>query len=535
MPVNLADPRLQTALGRVNFYRQKVGVAPCTLNPALVQAAQAHADYFRQNAPLADPHGETAGKPGFTGADFFARTATAGYIKSDSTNENVTYLADPVAAVDSFMATINHRAPILDPTYPDIGFGMATTPDGKSPIFVIDFGLPSWKDTFQPAFVAWPPDGFTSFPTSSGREGPDPFAAFGAKFPIGNPITLQYRGGEITYDATKFALTDQNGQPVPIYPLPKLTMFATRQTAGFASQTPLRPDTTYTATLGYTVPGRSPQLRTWRFSTGPVLGGPNPLFDAAGLANADPNVQNLWQSADGPVAAHAVSRTWIYGPKAFDIRSEPYQEAPGGQRQVFYFDKTRMELTNPAGDRASQWFVSTGRLVYELVSGQMQLGNNTFQGRPPANVPVAGDPAPVNPSAPTYASFNGLASLNNDRRAANRTGQPVLESLNQAGQVALLGTAPTPVTYVYYDNTLGHNVPDVLMRWMNSLPNPWLFVTGLPLSEPYWARVKVGGKDTDVLMQIFERRAVTYTPANDPAWQVELGNVGQHYHVWRYA
>jgi hypothetical protein len=35
-------------------------------------------------------------------------------------------------------------------------------------------------------------------------------------------------------------------------------------------------------------------------------------------------------------------------------------------------------------------------------------------------------------------------------------------------------------------------------------------------------------------MQCFERRCLTYTPGNDPAWQVEAGNVGQHYYAWRY-
>ena len=535
MPPNLSDPRLQTALSRVNYYRQKAGVAPCTLNSALVSAAQAHADYFRQNAPLANPHGEEAGKPGFTGADWSARAGAAGYVKPDSTNENVTYIADPVAAIDAFMATINHRATILDPTYSDIGFGLATTPDGKTPIFVIDFGMPVWKDTFDPAWVIWPPDGSTSFPLQSSREGPDPFAAYPAQFPIGNPITVQYRGGDISYDGTKFSLTDAHGQPVPLYRLPKLTMWATRQSAGFASQTPLQPGMTYTATIGYGLPGHSPQLRTWRFSTGPALRDASPIFDGANLAQADPNVRNLWQAADGPVAAHAVSRTWIYGPKAFDIRLEPYQETPGGQRQVFYFDKTRMEITNPAGDRTSQWFVSTGRLVYELISGQVQLGNNTFQSRPAATVPVAGDPPAVNPTAPTYASFELVASLNNDRRVSSRIGQPVLESINRAGQVTPLTSSPAPASYRYYDTTLGHNVPDVLLNWMNALPYPWLFVVGLPLSEPYWSQVKLAGKDTDVLIQVFERRTLTYTPTNPAAWQVELGNVGQHYHLWRYS
>jgi hypothetical protein len=35
-------------------------------------------------------------------------------------------------------------------------------------------------------------------------------------------------------------------------------------------------------------------------------------------------------------------------------------------------------------------------------------------------------------------------------------------------------------------------------------------------------------------MQCFERRCLTYTPANPLAWRVEMGNVGLHYYAWRY-
>ena len=38
----------------------------------------------------------------------------------------------------------------------------------------------------------------------------------------------------------------------------------------------------------------------------------------------------------------------------------------------------------------------------------------------------------------------------------------------------------------------------------------------------------------DVLVQAFERRVLTFTPTNSPAFQVEMGNVGQHYYRWRY-
>jgi hypothetical protein len=37
-----------------------------------------------------------------------------------------------------------------------------------------------------------------------------------------------------------------------------------------------------------------------------------------------------------------------------------------------------------------------------------------------------------------------------------------------------------------------------------------------------------------VLVQLFERRALTYNPANPAVTQVEMGNVGRHYFNWRY-
>jgi hypothetical protein len=63
--------------------------------------------------------------------------------------------------------------------------------------------------------------------------------------------------------------------------------------------------------------------------------------------------------------------------------------------------------------------------------------------------------------------------------------------------------------------------------------NPY-FATGRPITEAYWATVRVGGVAKDVLIQCFERRCLTYTPDNAPEWRVEAGNVGRHYYAWRY-
>jgi hypothetical protein len=74
----------------------------------------------------------------------------------------------------------------------------------------------------------------------------------------------------------------------------------------------------------------------------------------------------------------------------------------------------------------------------------------------------------------------------------------------------------------------------------NVLENAALFpdayyATGYPITDAYWATVKVAGTPRAVLVQCFERRCLTYTPGNPAGFATEAGNVGQHYHAWRYA
>ena len=106
---------------------------------------------------------------------------------------------------------------------------------------------------------------------------------------------------------------------------------------------------------------------------------------------ADPAFQTQWQTGE------AVTPNF-WGPleTAKDGQQEPYKDASGGSRLVQYFDKGRMELTNGA--------VTNGLLATEIIKGQVQIGDNTFQPLAPPNIAIAGDAS--NP-APTYA---GLAS-----------------------------------------------------------------------------------------------------------------------------
>ena len=50
--------------------------------------------------------------------------------------------------------------------------------------------------------------------------------------------------------------------------------------------------------------------------------------------------------------------------------------------------------------------MTNGLLTVELVTGQLQVGNNQFVARYPAQIPLASDTDDAN--APTYASFGKL-------------------------------------------------------------------------------------------------------------------------------
>lgn len=243
---------------------------------------------------------------------------------------------------------------------------------------------------------------------------------------------------------------------------------------------------------------------------------------------------NVWQRSDAPIQQGSVSRSWLWGPLPFRTTVERYAQSPGGERLVEYYDKSRMEITQPAIDRQQRWFVTNGLLVKELVSGRLQVGDAEFEDRPPADAPIAGDPDAANP-APAYRAFAGVVSLNNDRRADPQVGADVTATIDQSGQVGDDPALARPETRISnYEANLGHNIPNVFWHYMTNLPDDWVFAFGYPISEPFWTSARVSGTTRPVLVQLFERRVLTYTPGNPAGFQVEMGNVGQHYHRWRY-
>ncbi len=284
---------------------------------------------------------------------------------------------------------------------------------------------------------------------------------------------------------------------------------------------------------------------------------PQPSVSAAPAAQVAPAANDsafdhVWERTDELVVSHNVARTWYWGVNPFARLNESFADAAGGSRLVQYYDKGRMEINDPNADRSNPYFVTNGRLVAEMVQGQVQVGLNQYQPLASPQQAIVGDGA-ANP-APTYLSLKAVANVgpgSNGTVAPRRIGQLANATLDQAGSVAsnnALANAHYAATRIAaYSPQTGHNIPAVFMNFLtqsgqvlnwrvlytDQIMN-WVATMGYPITEPYWVHTTIGGRATDVLVQVFERRILSYNPNNDPAWQVEMTNLGRHYYAWRY-
>ncbi len=258
----------------------------------------------------------------------------------------------------------------------------------------------------------------------------------------------------------------------------------------------------------------------------------------------DPAFAQQWDRLDAPVQnTESPSRGYTWGPPVAGSGRITAENYDGKPRTVEYFDKARMEINPEITDPANPWHVTTGLLVEEMVLGRSQTGDNSFTTTTPNPAAVAGDPD--NPLSPSYAAFKNLLAPLPDL-----TGQTVNRQLDPAGPVRTLFKPPENRPLKSFDAVTGHNIADVFETYFHQTgeiyngsypydqgqlftPGP-LYIFGHPITEPYWTKAVVAGKEQAVLVQLFERRTLTYTPANTPANRVEMGNVGQHYFAWRY-
>ena len=276
----------------------------------------------------------------------------------------------------------------------------------------------------------------------------------------------------------------------------------------------------------------------------PVPGGTPLPAGTPVIQTADPLFYQVWERVDRPVLEGKAGRSWTWGPAArTGGLQEPYAGVPGDQRLVQYFDKARMELNPAQGGKPA--FVTNGLLVVELLSGRIQVGTDQYTTQAPSTQVIGGDGAD-NPS-PSYAALGKVASLQGENQAAPAVGQPISATLSTTGAVGSDPALAPRAKVAQFIPQTGHNIPDVFWTFLNQQGlvyvngaysqetiYDWVFTMGYPITEAYWTKQAIGGKTVDVLVQAYQRQVLTYTPANAPVWQVQLGNVAQHYYLWRY-
>jgi hypothetical protein len=264
---------------------------------------------------------------------------------------------------------------------------------------------------------------------------------------------------------------------------------------------------------------------------------------AAGNGVTNSAFQRVWDRQDRAVAEGVTDRSWTWGPAAIsDTLREDFVDSADGKRTVQYFDKSRMEINDPTADPNATWYVTNGLLPIELMTGRLQLGFTRFEQRAPAKVSAIGDPDQF----PTYADLVHLYQSPGNVNPGD-LGKPATGFLNPDGSISGFNDYASDPATVLVRGENNHGVAKAFVDFMNQqglVSNGGqyargqvydsLFVFGLPVTGAYWVKAKVGGKEMPILFQVFERRVLTYNPANAPAFRVEMGNVGQHYRLWRY-
>lgn len=255
----------------------------------------------------------------------------------------------------------------------------------------------------------------------------------------------------------------------------------------------------------------------------------------------DPYIAELWQAIDGPVAENTVARAWTWGPNALAATVEYAADSPTGVRRMVYFDKGRMDILEEAEAADSDWYVTGALLVTQMISGRIPFAEGGVVTRPAPAIPVAGDLDQPNPL--TYGMLVPLASVFGVPLTGEvdvlfdvpepSIGMEVSALITPDGAVVADGMPNLGVRVAAYDDVTGHNIAAPFVDWAGRQPVHPVWLTGRPLTEPYWTETIVGGDPTLVLVQAFERRILTYTPSQAPGWRVESNNAGQHYRLWR--
>ena len=255
------------ALDKVNGFRKLAGLPPVVLDEQLSKACRAHARYLALN----HGHPATAGL-GAHDEDLSLPGASEEGRKAGKASDIAIGDYQPLDGFDSWMATLYHRVPILEPNLKTIGFSCARS-HRLGWVTVLEVGTGRQRGIPRPHPVFYPVPDQTGVPLH---------------FPIGgeepNPIP-EDKTGKAGYPVTAFfpeaaplksasgIVTDGAGKEVPIWfsapEAPANPKFAKNQgnTVCLIPREPLKPNTSYHVTLRGQLGGKG-WNKAWQFTTG---------------------------------------------------------------------------------------------------------------------------------------------------------------------------------------------------------------------------------------------------------------------------
>lgn len=256
----------------INAMRKNVGLATLPGNAGLATASGDHATYLVDNQAYG--HTETAGSPGFTGADPQTRIEAEGSFTMMGevvVAGQPAAFSDSVSPVETLFDAPFHRIVMLD-DFTSMGVGYMANANWEA--FNIDFGSTSADTLSATSLVAYPYPGEQGVPTNwFANEDPNPFASATQyeMTTVGYPVTIQSAFGS-TLSSLQFTITATNGTSVPcLASTPQTTPSELSNAALCVPYSPLAASTTYTVQVTGTLTDASNQTHPinvlWTFTT----------------------------------------------------------------------------------------------------------------------------------------------------------------------------------------------------------------------------------------------------------------------------
>lgn len=245
----------EASFNELNAFRAAQGLGPVNQNANIDIAARNHAEYIRINNSGADPHNQTQGKPGFTGATVQERLVAAGYASTFSTEVIGFSLqaGNPDAsAVDNLVNGLYHRNAMMYQGLTHVGISAES---GPSPLLA-NLGTIKPQVNAGDYLGLYPADKQTGVYLTHSLESPNPFyqememTVANMCTKTSSPVSVASQDST-ALSVTSFSVTEE-GQSTPLdariitkASTPQDGIYLGKNVAYYVAKIPFKPNTKY--------------------------------------------------------------------------------------------------------------------------------------------------------------------------------------------------------------------------------------------------------------------------------------------------